>query len=480
MTFGTPTPVTFDPLTKMTPDPGPRTPENGRKWRICILPTETQGFRLLRPPRNDENDLKEWRKVSLRPRHGLERSKGLFFSELRDVLLSVVTWKKRWPLVWQDSRENHRPQKPGNGKKKLEIEMENGPKLERKEKKKNGNERKPPHPRPQTPDPRPQTPNPRRQTPDRRPQTPNPRRQIPDPGPRTPDPGPRTPDPRPQTPDCRPQTTDPRPQTPERDKEERKEKKKKRKGKKGNKEKQKEKRKAKKGNEGKQKEKRKKMKKKPDARPPNPQTSRSPDPQTPAESPRPQSQTPDPRPQTPRPRPQTRDPRPQTLDPDCCFSRSKKNAQRCFSKFFPRSTGMSTQTPTFTQSIPESNSVDAELQNAEGRYQKVKSRYQKKDISIPKKRSRYRKGDLRDLDTKKKTSRYQKKMHPKKSTQNNNYLNKFFLTISVEFLTYVTGKKAKCSRKLFEKVRVNAAVFWYFGILGGFWGPMLESQEQGA
>ena len=76
---------------------------------------------------------------------------------------------------------------------------------------------------------------------------------------------------------------------------------------------------------------------------------------------------------------------------------------------------MSTQTPKFTRSIPKSNSVDAELQNAEGRYQKVKSRYQKRDISIPKKRSRYRKGDLRDLDTKKKTSRYQKKMHPKKT-----------------------------------------------------------------
>ena len=34
-------------------------------------------------------------------------------------------------------------------------------------------------------------------------------------------------------------------------------------------------------------------------------------------------------------------------------------------------------------------------------------------ISMPKKRSRYQKGDLGHLDTTKKTSRYQKKTHPK-------------------------------------------------------------------
>ena len=46
----------------------------------------------------------------------------------------------------------------------------------------------------------------------------------------------------------------------------------------------------------------------------------------------------------------------------------------------------------------EKDNLDAEQQNAESRY--------------PKKRSRYQKGDLGHLVTTKKTSRYQKKMHP--------------------------------------------------------------------
>ena len=45
-----------------------------------------------------------------------------------------------------------------------------------------------------------------------------------------------------------------------------------------------------------------------------------------------------------------------------------------------------------------------------------------------------------------------------------------FLNNSRWVLDSCHRKAGKSSRKLFEKARVNAVFFWYFGILGGFFG----------
>ena len=49
--------------------------------------------------------------------------------------------------------------------------------------------------------------------------------------------------------------------------------------------------------------------------------------------------------------------------------------------------------------------------------------------------------------------------------------DKSIWTIAIGFLTRVT-EDSKSSRERFEKNRVNAVLFWYFGILGGF-GPQV-------
>ena len=59
-----------------------------------------------------------------------------------------------------------------------------------------------------------------------------------------------------------------------------------------------------------------------------------------------------------------------------------------------------------------------------------------------------------------------RKIHPKKSTQNKKvHLNNFHWVPDS-----CHREERKSSRELFENVRVNAAFFWYFGILGGSLG----------
>ena len=64
-----------------------------------------------------------------------------------------------------------------------------------------------------------------------------------------------------------------------------------------------------------------------------------------------------------------------------------------------------------------------------------------------------------------------RKIHPKKSTQNKKvHLNRVFWKISVRFLTRVTGKKAKVHVNFSKSSCERGVSFWYFWILGGFWG----------
>ena len=65
-----------------------------------------------------------------------------------------------------------------------------------------------------------------------------------------------------------------------------------------------------------------------------------------------------------------------------------------------------------------------------------------------------------------------RKTHPKKSTQNKKvHLNKFFWTISVGFLTCVTGKKAKV-RANFRKSSRERGAFLVFRDFGWAFGPL--------
>ena len=60
------------------------------------------------------------------------------------------------------------------------------------------------------------------------------------------------------------------------------------------------------------------------------------------------------------------------------------------------------------------------------------------------------------------------KIHPKYKNSSEQVLLNNFRRVSDSDLC--NREEGKHSRDLFEKVRVNAAFFWRFGILGGFFG----------
>ena len=63
-----------------------------------------------------------------------------------------------------------------------------------------------------------------------------------------------------------------------------------------------------------------------------------------------------------------------------------------------------------------------------------------------------------------------RKIHPKKSTQNKKvHLNKFFWTISIAFLTRVTGTKAKVRANFPKKFEWRRRFFGILGFRVGFW-----------
>ena len=64
-----------------------------------------------------------------------------------------------------------------------------------------------------------------------------------------------------------------------------------------------------------------------------------------------------------------------------------------------------------------------------------------------------------------------------KNVKNRQKVSKSFSTLfdnfrAAPFSRPLLQSADQSSRELSQKVRVNAAVFWYFGILCGFWGPV--------
>ena len=64
----------------------------------------------------------------------------------------------------------------------------------------------------------------------------------------------------------------------------------------------------------------------------------------------------------------------------------------------------------------------------------------------------------------------EEEIHPKRSTPQKSSSEEMFLNNFCWVPDSCDREEGKSSRELFEKVRVNAVFFWYFGILGGFLG----------